>query len=150
VAAALLGSLLGPGPAGAQGWREAQVWAVGTASDPAFGGVGFGLSWRDRGRSRGGVAVAGGVQDRGAAGRVELVYHFLLDPARQRGDGAYGGGGVTVSAGPDGRLRPYLQLVIGAENGPASPRGTFIEVGVGGGVRVAVGLRWRKRNAPRN
>ncbi len=47
-----------------------------------------------------------------------------------------------------GRLTPYVLIVLGVENAPGGNGGSFVEIGVGGGVRAAVGYRWRKRNAP--
>jgi hypothetical protein len=145
-AAVLLAAV--PGPACAQGWRETQLAAVGAASRPAVGALGVGLAWRDPGRTRVGVLLMAGANENGGlAGRAEVAWHFLLDPAKRTGDGVYGGGGVALAAS-DGRTRPFILLVLGAENAPAGRRGTFIEVGVGGGVRLAVGMRWRKQNAP--
>jgi hypothetical protein len=135
--------------AAAQVLRERQLFTVAVASDPAVGAVGAGLAWRDRGRSRIGAAVAAGAGERGgAAGRAELAWHFLLDPTRARGAGVYGGGGLAVTAFPDGRLRPWVLLVVGVEGAPALRRGTFFELGVGGGVRVAAGVRFRNQSAP--
>ena len=137
-----------PGRALAQGWRETQLAAVGVASRPAAAVAGAGLAWRDGGRTRLGGALLLGADEHGAwAGRVELGWHFLLDPAKRAGNGVYGGGGVAVAA-TAGRTRTYLMLVIGVENAPAGGRGTFIEAGVGGGIRLSVGMRWRKQNAP--
>ena len=147
---ALVFALAAPRSARAQGWREAQLWAVGALSRPAFTGFGAGLAWRDGGRTRISASLAGGVLGgAGPAARAEIVGHFLLDPARTRGDAVYGGGGLAVLMDEHGRLHPYVQLVLGAENAPSGPRRTFVEVGVGGGARLAIGLRWRKRNAPR-
>lgn len=138
-----------PACGSAQGWRETQVGGVVVASRPLFAGAGAGLAWRDRGRTRIGLSLAAGAQQGGGvAGRAEAVWHFLLDPGRASGNGVYGGGGLAVAVQADGAARPAILLVFGAENAPAGRRGTFIEVGVGGGARVALGMRWRKRNAP--
>jgi hypothetical protein len=137
-----------PGRAHAQGWRETELAAVGVASRPAAAVAGAGLAWRDGGRTRlGGALLLGADEHGGWAGRVELGWHFLLDPAKRAGNGVYGGGGVAVAA-TAGRTRTYLMLVIGVENAPAARRGTFIEAGVGGGIRLSAGMRWRKQNAP--
>lgn len=123
---------------------------VGTFGRPAVAGAGAGLAWRDRGRTRVGAAFVLGLGSGDAlGGRAELVYHFLLDPARRRGSALYAGGGASVSAAGDGRLRPYLLVVIGAETAPGSRSSSFVEIGAGGGIRAAVGMRWRKQNAPR-
>jgi len=148
VAALLCGSA-GPARAQAQGGvRELQIHAVGVASRPFFGGAGGGLAFRDADRNRWQGALAVGFLDGGGVGvRGDFAYHFLLDPRKRQGSAVYGGGGLTAQVA-GGRVTPYLLLVVGAEVAPGGVGGSFVEVGVGGGVRVAVGYRWRKRNAP--
>ncbi len=131
----------------AQGWHERGLWAAAVFQKPAFYGAGVQFGWRDEGRTRIQLAAAAGAEDgAGAAGRVEAVWHFLLDPWRQQGNGVYGGGGLALAVDHDGRVRPALEVVLGAENAPWSPRGTFLEAGFGRGVRVALGMRWRTRS----
>ena len=143
-------ALLVPRQAAAQGWRETGIWSVAVFARPAFVGGGLSSSRRDAGRTRLGIAAAAGVAaGAGAAGRVEAVWHFLLDPLRTSGNTLYAGGGIAVAIDHDGTLRPALELLVGVETGPQRPRGAFIEAGVGRGARVALGWRWRKRNAPR-
>jgi hypothetical protein len=148
-AVALLPALLAAaGSARAQAARETQVWAVAAASKPAFYGAGLGLAWRDEQRMRVAPAVALGSYDDGRFGaRADLAIHFLLDPVKRTGAAVYGGGGLSVAV-RGGRLTPYALLVLGAEGSPGGGGGSFLEIGVGGGVRVAVGYRWRKHNAP--
>jgi len=144
----LLPALVAAAPARAQSLREAQVWAVAVASRPAFYGAGFGLGWRDEQRDRIAPAVALGVSGDGRFGaRADLAYQFLLDPGKRSGSAIYGGGGLTVAV-ERGRVAPYLLLVLGVENAPGGGGGSFLEVGVGGGVRLSVGYRWRKHDAP--
>lgn len=146
--AALLLTVAAPLPA--QGWRETSLAGVAVLSRPAMGGIGVGLASRDAMRTRLGLTAIVGVEDgAGVAGRAEGMWHFLLDPHRRSGNGVYAGAGLALAFTNDGRVRPAVQLVLGAEHAPAAPRGTFVEVGVGRGVRLAAGYRWRKRNAPR-
>jgi hypothetical protein len=56
--------------------------------------------------------------------------------------GAYAGGGVAGIAGPDDR--GYLVLLLGIEAGPGARGGWALEAGVGGGLRLAAGYRWRR------
>ncbi len=136
-------------PARAQGWREVQVWGVAVASAPAVYAGGLGLSWRDRGRTRVGLALAGGATEGGsAAARAELAWHFLLDPARRRGAGLYAGGGLALTAVERDVVRPRIQVTLGVDIAPGGSGGLFVEAGVGGGARLAAGLRFRKRSAP--
>ncbi len=139
---------LGAGTASAQGVREVQLQALVIASRPFFAGGGLGDAWRDAGRTRWQTAVTvGGLDGHGVAARADLAWHFLLDPAKRTGGGVYGGAGLSLLAG-DGRVSPYVLLVLGTEHAPGGGGGTFVEVGVGGGVRVSAGYRWRKRSAP--
>lgn len=148
--AAALAVAAAAGSARAQGWRETALWGTAVVSRPSFAGAGLGLAWRDNMRTRLGVAGAVGVEaGNDLAGRVEGMWHFLLDPYRRSGSAVYGGAGLALSFAGDGRVHPALQLVFGAENAPAAGRGAFIEVGVGRGARVALGMRWRKRQAVR-
>lgn len=146
LAAALLGAVAA-GPVAAQGVRETDLRVVGIASEPVFGGAGVGYAWRDARRTRILGAVAVGAADGALAGRADLAWHFLLDPAQRRGSAVYGGGGLTVQAGA-GRVTPYILLVLGVENAPGGRGGSYVEVGVGGGVRAVLGYRWRKHRAP--
>ncbi len=136
-------------PAAAQGWHETQLWGVALASRPAVYALGLGRAWRDAARTRVGVALAAGATEQGAAAlRAEATWHFLLDPGRARGLSVYGGGGLALTAVQDGAVRPFIEAVLGMETGPASRAGFFLEAGFGGGARFAVGIRWRKQNAP--
>ncbi len=133
-----------PGRAAAQGWRETQVWGVALASKPAVFGGGLGFAVRDRGRTRiGGALAAGGTDDGRAAGRIEVAWHFLLDPARRKGLALYGGGGVAISLIEHGHVQPWVLVVLGAETSPAAKRSVFVETGLGGGARLAAGVRFR-------
>lgn len=133
----------------AQGWRETQLWTVVVASRPAVALAGVALAWREEGRTRiGGAVAAGAAADGGWAARAEATWHFLLDPGRLTGGGLYGGGGAALSVHSHARVRPWVQLVLGFESAPAGASGVFVEAGVGGGARVAAGVRLRKRSAP--
>jgi hypothetical protein len=138
-----------PAAARAQGWHERQLWAAALGSRPAVYGAGFGLAWRDVGRTRVGAALLAGAtgEGRGAA-RLEATWHFQLDPARQHGFAVYGGGGLALAWVDGGTVTPWVQAVLGAETGPAARTGFFVEAGFGGGARLAAGVRWRKHNAP--
>jgi len=148
LAALALLAVLAPRTLSAQGSHELQLHALAIASRPLFAGAGLGYAWRDAGRTRWlAAATVGDLDGRGLGGRADLAWHFLLDPAKRQGGGVYGGAGVSVLAG-GGRVTPYVLLVLGTEHAPGGGGGTFVELGVGGGVRVSAGYRWRKRNAP--
>ena len=141
-------ALAAAAPAPAQSLTETQLWGTAVASRPAFYGAGFGLAWRDAQRDRIAPAVAfGAFGDRAFGVRADLSYQFLLDPAKASGSALYGGGGLSLAV-RRGRAVPYALLIVGVEGAPGGAGGSFLELGVGGGVRVALGYRWRKHNAP--
>ena len=143
-----LSALAFAAPAPAQSISEVQLWGTAVASRPAFYGAGLGFAWRDGERDRYAAALAVGGPGPGALGlRADFSYQFLLDPARRAGAALYGGGGLSLVTRRGGVV-PYLLLVLGVEHAPGGSGGSFVEIGVGGGARIAVGYRWRKRSAP--
>ena len=139
-----LAALAAAGPAAAQQVKEGGVQAMGTWSDPALVVAGVSGAIRTSERTRVSAALGGGVSDGAAAWRGELLGHFLLSPRRRQGVAAYAAGGLSVVGGPV--ERGYLVLTLGLEAAPGSRSGWFLELGVGGGARVAAG--WRRRWFP--
>lgn len=138
----LAAALAAAGPLSAQHGRELGIQAIGTASDPAlavaavYGGV------RTSNRTRVSVSAGAGVSSDRVAYRGEILGHFLLSPGKRVGSGFYFAGGVAVVGGPV--ERGYLVLTVGVEDGPAKAAGWMAEMGVGGGIRLALGYRWRR------
>ena len=87
-------------------------------------------------------ATAGGL-DGAPAGRFEALALFRVTPQATAGVRPYAGAGAALLA-RQARSDGYLALVLGAESRPAAKRGWFLEVGVGGGVRAAAGIRLRR------
>ena len=143
LALALAAALLaGTRPVEAQQVTELGVLGIATASDPALAGAGVYAAVRTSLRTRVSAAATVGASAGAAAFRGELVGHFLLNPTRRSGVGAYGAGGLAVVAGPVDQ--GYLVLALGLEARPGAPSGWFVVGGVGGGARLAVGWRWRR------
>jgi hypothetical protein len=113
---------------------------VTTAADPFLGG-GLGVGVRQLGRFGLGATASGGVVGGELGARFEGVATFHLDPGRRTGVAPYGGGGVAVVTSSSSTA--YVLLLLGIESRPRARRGWFIEVGLGGGLRGSVGLRWR-------
>lgn len=109
------------------------------ASDPVFGGLG----------PIGGVRLAPQVELAGAglfgrrggatALRGELVLRAHAKPPRAGRQSWYLGGGLAVESGRAGS--GYLVAAIGVEGGRQTQ--WFGEAGLGGGVRLLIGLRRR-------
>ena len=83
-----------------------------------------------------------------AAGRVDVLARFVIDPFRQSRWGFSAGAGVSVRADPGDRARPQLLAVLDVE-GRRARRGftPALQIGLGGGVRGGIGLRWSDRRA---
>ena len=126
--------------AGQQG-TELGAQALATTSDPAHAAAGLYAGVRTSTRTRLSVLAAAGPSSREAAFRGEILGHFMLGPSQRQGAGFYFAGGVAVVSGPVDR--GYLVLTAGLEARPGAVSGWAVEAGVGGGVRVALGYRWR-------
>lgn len=75
------------------------------------------------------------------AGRVEAIARFHVDPQRLSRRGLYAGGGVAVGLREALAPRYGLVALLGLEGTPRGSVAPAVEVGLGGGVRVAVALR---------
>ena len=141
-AATLLGLLgLRPGWIQAQKGIEGGIHAVATFADFDFAGGGLHLGLRPGGRTRFTLTASPGVIEDDFAFRAEGTAQFMLNPGSQ-GHGWYAGAGVAGLAGPADEL--YLLLVLGLETSPGGGSGWVVETGIGGGVRVLLGYRWRR------
>lgn len=134
-------ALVAAPPLAAQQVKELGIQLTGTASDPALGAAGVYGALRTSLRTRLSAAALTGISDDKAAWRGELLIHFLLSPTRRTGVGVYATGGVAMVAGA--REQGYVVAGLGVESRPGASSGWFLEGGIGGGARVAVGLRWR-------
>ncbi|MEO8200397.1 MAG: hypothetical protein ABI679_07750 [Gemmatimonadota bacterium] len=130
-----------PATASAQTGVELGFHALRTEAHADFLGAGAQLLFRPGGRARFVATMTPGALDGDFAMRGELLGQFLLNP-RSRKTGIYTGGGlaaVTASA-----TEGYVVLMIGIESNPGGRSGWMLEAGIGGGVRVLAGYRWRK------
>lgn len=129
-------------PGDAQQIGEIGIQAMVTSSEPALAVGGPYGALRTSGRTRISAAVGGGASDGDFAWRAEALGHFLLSPDRRSGWGAYVAGGLAAVGGPVNR--GYIVLTLGAEGRPGGASGWVAEVGVGGGIRLGLGYRWRR------
>jgi len=130
----------------AQGLTVTEVGAGGTAvlAERGFWGPELGVARRPGGQGRFALTVAGGDYDRVLGIRVEGTAQFLLRPAERRGVGPYAGLGLAFMGAEGTRGAGYLTALLGVESAPGRSRGWYAELGLGGGVRLAVGHRWRR------
>jgi hypothetical protein len=75
--------------------------------------------------------------------RLEARGQFVVLPFARQGVGAYGGLGAAWVGGDGVSGAAYLTALLGVERAPGKPRGWYVEMGLGGGVRLAAGMRWR-------
>ena len=135
-----VGALTGATPLVAQQVRDLGVEVLVTTADPALLSGGLWAAVHASRRLRLAATVSAGISDGEAAGRGELLGHFLLSPGETTRPGFYLGGGV---AGVVGRVdQGYAVALIGIEQGPRRGSGWALEFGVGGGIRVTAGWRW--------
>ncbi len=90
----------------------------------------------------GGTAFREGTDQNAAAGRADLLARFAPLPADRQRWSAYVAGGLSalVERGTSGRA--VLALLVGMEGGRARETRSFVELGVGGGLRVGAGVRF--------
>jgi hypothetical protein len=127
----------------AQEVREVGVQALVTTSDPALVTGGLYGAMRVAARARIAMTLGAGVSDGQAAGRGELLGHFLLSPGTTARPGVYMGGGIAGVVGPVDQ--GYVVALVGLESAPGGRSGWAVEAGVGGGFRFTAGWRWRWR-----
>ncbi len=135
------GALILAAPLSGQQGRELGIHAVATTSDPALAVGGLYAGIRPSLRTRLSASAGLGVSSGDPAFRGELLGHFLLNPGQLRGAGFYLAGGVAAVAGVIDRA--YLVLTVGLEDRPGAASGWTAELGIGGGVRLGAGYRWR-------
>jgi hypothetical protein len=135
------GILLTAAPAAAQQTWEIGVQSIAAFADPAAVVAGAYGGWRTSGRTRLSASLGLGTADGELAWRAEALGHFLLSPDERQRPGFYFAGGVAGAGGPVSR--GYLVVTLGLEQRPQARSGWALEAGVGGGVRLAGGYRWR-------
>jgi hypothetical protein len=110
-------------------------------------GAALGAGWQ-RGQTRFATTATGGAAGGAAAVRLDATLQFVLLGSAPTGTTPYAGLGLAFVGAAGAAGAAYLTGVVGVERTAAGWRGWFVEVGLGGGVRAAAGLRWRP-GAPR-
>ena len=133
-------------PVSAQSLTEVGGQVVVTTADPTAVVAGPTLARRVGRRDRLAFTLGLGAAGGELAGRGEALWQFLLSPDARGRPGVYLGAGLAASVAPD--WRGWVVAAAGVDWNPGGGSGWMAEVGVGGGVRVALGYRWR-RGGPR-
>jgi len=146
LACSLALALAGGGAARAQRLTatEASVGATAVLARRSFWGAELALARRPGGQGRLALAAAGGAYGGNPAMRLDASAQFLLKPGERAGTSLYGGLGIAFVGARSERGSGYLLALLGLESAPGRPIGWFAELGLAGGVRVAVGRRWRR------
>jgi hypothetical protein len=124
----------------------ATEWSMGVTTVAArhtFWGAGLELAHRPSGQVRGAVAAAAGARDGQAAVRLDATAQFVVTPSARTGVTLSGGLGLAYAGARHTRGAAWATVQLGAETAAGRRRGWFLEVGLGGGLRVAAGWRWR-------
>ena len=122
---------------------ELDAGPVATWARRTFSGVAIGVARRPGGEGRLALAAAVGSLEGHTALRLEATAQFLALPGAKSGISPYGGVGVAYLGAHPYRGAGLLVLLIGVEQAPGRSRGWFGEVGMGGGLRLRAGYRWR-------
>jgi hypothetical protein len=135
------GALTLAAPLVGQQGKELGIQALATTADPSLAVAGLYGGIRMSARTRLSAMAGAGFSSGDPAFRGEILGHFLLSPHQRQGAGFYFAGGIAAVGGPIDR--GYLVLTAGLENRPGAGAGWAVEAGVGGGLRLALGYRWR-------
>ena len=76
--------------------------------------------------------------------RVAADAQLLLRPGDRSGPEPYGGLGLAFFGAEGERGAGYLTAQVGVEAAPGRRRGWYAELGLGGGVRLSLGRRFRR------
>jgi hypothetical protein len=123
---------------------ELDLGSVATWAHRAFAGAALGLATRPGGDGRVALVAAFGSADGHPALRLEATAQFLVMPGAKSGLAPYGGVGLAYLGARPYRGAGALVVLVGIEAAPGRPRGWFGEMGLGGGVRLRLGYRWRR------
>ena len=123
---------------------ELDVGAIATWARRDFFGLSIGVARRPSGQGRAALSVAGGIQDDAAALRIELTGQFLVLPGARTGVSPYAGLGVAYLGARHYRGMGAIVALVGIEAPEGRRHGWFAELGLGSGVRLRAGFRWRR------
>ena len=129
-------------PAGAQTGFEVGAGAVVSTRPDAGVVVGPSFAWRPGRRDRLVTVLALGTRGEGLLARAEALWQVHFDGRSERSIRPYVGGGLAVET--DGARREWLIVALGVEAQVGSQNRWNLEVGWGGGLRLAAGFWWHR------
>jgi len=137
-------------PAPAQAVRATEIGAGATVilAHHGFWGPEVGVARRPGGQARFAFAAGCGDYERALGVRLEATAQFLLRPGERDGVGPYAGLGLAFVGSEGARGASYLTALLGVDQGPGARAGWYAELGLGGGVRLALGRRFRRFPSP--
>ena len=143
--AAAVGTLLAQEPL--RPYPEIRAEAI--IAQPNAGVIGAGLQIPLGFYARLGVDATGGVarshDESFGTARGDVIMRFLLDPFREAPWALSAGAGVTVRYMDPHSWRALLAVVVDVEGRRAGGVSPAVQVGLGGGVRLGVALRFSSR-----
>ncbi len=128
----------------ATGATEIGAGATVVLAHHGFWGPELGVARRAGGQGRFAFTAACGDYERALGVRLEATAQFLLRPLERGGVGPYGGLGLAFVGSEGARGAGYLTALLGVDQGPGARAGWYAELGLGGGVRLALGRRFRR------
>jgi hypothetical protein len=134
-------------PVGASPQWEGRLDAVLSPQAGALAGAGVNL--RAGWYARVGASLSAGAVQRAdtweARQRADLTARFLFDPFAERRRGFYAGAGIGAERTADGDVRGLLLGVVGMEGAATGRIVPALELQIGGGARLGLVLRERRR-----
>jgi len=133
-------------PVRAQAVRATEIGVGATVilAHRGFWGPEVGAAQRAGGQGRFAFTAACGDYQRALGVRLEATAQFLLRPGERSGLGPYGGLGLAFVGSEGARGASYLTALLGVDQGAGARAGWYAELGLGGGVRLALGRRFRR------
>lgn len=122
---------------------ELGVGGLATWAHRDFYGAGVEVGLRPSGEGRVTFSASGGSVDGNAGIRAEATAQFLVTPSAKTGVSPYAGVGIAYIGSRAYHGTGVLVVLLGCESAAGRRHGWFGEVGLGDGLRVRVGWRWR-------
>jgi len=110
----------------------------------SFWGPELGVARRPGAQGRFALTLAAGDYEGALGVRVAADAQLLLRPGERVGPGPYGGLGLAFVGAAGARGAGYLTALVGVEAAPGRRQGWYAELGLGGGVRLSLGRRFRR------